>query len=196
MSSLPNTNQIDVIKNFITNNDGIQRANRYEMSFSLPNLATVFGDYPTNTDITLYPAAVSFGARAINYVYDNLQGYGYGRAVPNSSKYVGGIVLTFLVTGNLKVMNMFYDWMDLFYQKQNQSKYLTTVYYENTVQYSTATLKFLNLNGVASANKSIWQFKEVYPVECMPIELSAKTDTPLLFQVVLNYKTITRSTAQ
>lgn len=194
MSSIPNTNQIDVIKNFITKNQGIQRANRYEVTFNIPNINSVGDDFvgPNNTNLILYPAAISFGARAVNYVYDNLQGYNYGRAVPNSSKYVGGIVFTFLVTGNLNVMNLFYSWMDLLYKKNNN--YFTTSYYNDVVKYSWAKIKFLDLNGNATAFNSTWTFKEAYPVECMPIELSAKTDTPLLFQVVLNYREIERST--
>ena len=196
MSSL-NTNQLETIKNFISTNGGIQRANRYEVKFKFPPIISV-NDVASNTDnlfVTAYPSAVSFGGRAINYVYDNLQGYNYGRAVPNSSKYVGGVVLTFLVTGNLFIMNKFYDWMDYLYGKKvigQSNAYYTTGYYQDAVQNCFMQLDFLNLNGLNATGKSRWIFKEIYPVECTPIELSAKTDTPLLFQVVLNYREIDR----
>jgi hypothetical protein len=146
----------------------------------------------------LYPSAVSFGGRAINYVYDNLQGPNYGRAIPNSSKYVGGIILTFLVTGNLKILNTFTDWMDLIYQNQTNGtpSYVNgsvvggwvSNYYGNNIAQNFK-INFLNLNGQTTQT---WYFEEVYPVECLPLELSAKADTPLLYQVVLNYRSFTR----
>lgn len=196
MSGL-NTNQLETIKNFISNNGGIQRANRYQVQFKFPPILASY-DPGSNTDnlfVTAYPSAVSFGGRAINYVYDNLQGYNYGRAVPNSSKYVGGVVLSFVVTGNLFIMNKFYDWMDYLYGKKvigQSNAYYTTAYYADAVQPAFMQLDFLNLNGLNAIGKSRWVFKEIYPVECTPMELSAKADTPLLFQVVLNYREIDR----
>lgn len=202
MSGL-NTNQLETIKNFISNNGGIQRANRYQVQIKFPQLPVGVVEQAgaqsgqDNLFVTAYPSAVSFGGRAINYVYDNLQGYNYGRAVPNSSKYVGGVVLTFLVTGNLFIMNKFYDWMDYLYGKRSvgqSNSYYTTSYYQDSVQPAMMQLDFLNLNGLNAIGKSRWTFKEIYPVECTPMELSAKADTPLLFQVVLNYREIDRIT--
>jgi hypothetical protein len=204
-------NQLSIIKNFINSNEGIQRANRYGLEFNFRNKFP--GDTLTNTttlttsigqtnynSLEMYPSAISFGARAINYVYDNLQGPNYGRAVPNSSKYVGGVVLTFLVTGNLNPMNFFYSWMDQLYRSKNvgsqpfigsQPSFIS--YYKEFTSGARAEIKFLDLNG---NRKQSWFCEEVYPVECMPIELSAKADSPLLFQVVLNYRNIYRGSIQ
>lgn len=204
-------NQLAIIKDFINANQGIQRANRYALEFTFLNKFP--GDTLTNTSVEktsigqgnynslkMYPSAISFGARAINYVYDNLQGPNYGRAVPNSSKYVGGIVLTFLVTGNLNPMNFFYSWMDQLYRGRNPgnqpffaSQPSIVSYYKDYTEGARAEIQFLDLNG---NRKQSWFCEEVYPVECMPIELSAKADSPLLFQVVLNYRNIQRGFIQ
>jgi hypothetical protein len=201
-------NQLSIIKDFISANEGIQRANRYTLKFSFKNkfpgdiISNTTGATPStgqgnSNSLKMYPSAISFGARAINYVYDNLQGPNYGRAVPNSSKYVGGIVLTFLVTGNLNPMNFFYGWMDRLYgsrifgiQPFHSGQPSVISYYKDITEGASADINFLDLNGNI---KQRWICQEVYPVECMPIELSAKADSPLLFQIVLNYRNILRS---
>jgi len=188
-----NSNNIDTIKNFLNTRGGIQRSNRYKIQISRPSLEGI----ANASNVVVYPSEVTFGARATNYIYDGLQGYNYGRAVPNSTKYVGGIVMTFLVTGDLFILNYFNDWFDAMYQKNNNSFFVP--WYTDTVQPANVILTYLDLNGNASNtanNQSVWTFEEVYPVECMPIQLTAKADSPLLYQAVLNYRTITRSGSQ
>ena len=109
MSSSQNLNNIETIKTYLDTHQGLQRANRY--SVLIKNITT------NGTALKCYPEAISFGARATNYIYDNLQGYGYGRAVPNSSKFVGGIVMTFMVTGDLDILTYFNNWFDFMYKK-------------------------------------------------------------------------------
>ena len=188
-----NSNNIDTIKNFLNTRGGIQRSNRYKIQISRPSLEGI----ANASNVVVYPSEISFGARATNYIYDGLQGYNYGRAVPNSTKYVGGIVMTFIVTGDLFILNYFNDWFDAMYQKNNNSFFVP--WYTDTVQPANVILTYLDLNGNASNtanNQSVWTFEEVYPVECMPIQLTAKADSPLLYQAVLNYRTITRSGSQ
>lgn len=185
MSSSQNLNNIETIKTYLDTHQGLQRANRY--SVVIKNIAS------DDTALTFYPEAISFGARATNYIYDNLQGYGYGRAVPNSSKFVGGIVMTFMVTGDLSVLTYFNDWFDSMYAKNANSTF-TVPFYDDAVLGSELYLTYLDLNGNPSPGRSVWTFKEIYPVECMPLEMSSKPDSPLLYQVVLNYRNIERST--
>jgi len=188
-----NSNNIDTIKNFLNTRGGIQRSNRYKIQISRPSLEGI----ANASNVVVYPSEVTFGARATNYIYDGLQGYNYGRAVPNSTKYVGGIVMTFLVTGDLFILNYFNDWFDAMYQKNNNNFFVP--WYTDTVQPANVILTYLDLNGNASNtpnNQSVWTFEEVYPVECMPIQLTAKADSPLIYQAVLNYRTITRYGSQ
>lgn len=187
MSSQQNLNNIETIKTYLDTHQGIQRANRY--SVVIKNIAD------SGSSLTCYPEAISFGARATNYIYDNLQGYGYGRAVPNSSKFVGGIVMTFMVTGDLNILTYFNNWFDSMYAKNEQNNNAFTVpFYDDSVLGSELYLTYLDLNGNPAPGVSLWTFKEIYPVECMPLEMSAKPDSPLLYQVVLNYRNIERTT--
>jgi hypothetical protein len=188
-----NNNSIDILKNFLNTRGGIQRSNRYKVQINRPALQGIAGA----SNITVYPSEISFGARATNYIYDGLQGYNYGRAVPNSTKYVGGIVMTFLVTGDLYILNYFNDWFDAMYQKNNNTFFVP--WYTDTVQPANLQLTYLDLNGNPANtpnNQSIWTFNEVYPVESIPLQLTAKSDSPLLYQTVLNYRSITRSGSQ
>lgn len=195
MSSSPiNTNNIDTLKNFLNSRGGLQRANRYEVKIYRPELKD--GLIPSSFT-TVYPSEISFGARATNYIYDGLQGYNYGRAVPNSTKFVGGIVMTFYVTGDLFILNYFNDWFDAMYQRTRNTFFVP--WYTDTVQPANLQLTYLDLNGnqaVTPNNQSLWTFEEVYPVEALPIQLSAKADSPILYQVVMNYRTIIRSPNQ
>jgi hypothetical protein len=195
MSSSPiNTNNIDNLKNYLNASGGLQRSNRYSVKIYRPELNDLPNGPQSSSYITVYPSEISFGARATNYIYDGLQGYNYGRAVPNSTKFVGGIVMTFYVTGDLFVLNYFNDWFDAMYNKKNNSFFVP--WYTETVQPANLQLTYLDLNGnqsISTNNQSLWTFQEVYPVEAMPIQLSAKADSPLLYQVVMNYRSITRS---
>jgi hypothetical protein len=185
MSSSQNLNNIENIKTYLDIRQGLQRANRYSV--------VIKHEINNVNFLTCYPASISFGARATNYIYDNLQGYGYGRAVPNSSKFVGGIVMTFMVTGDLDILTYFNDWFDSMYSKTANSTF-TVPFYDDAVLGSELYLTYLDLNGNPSPGYSLWTFKEIYPVECMPLELAAKPDSPLLYQVVLNYRNIERTT--
>jgi hypothetical protein len=189
-----NTNNIDNLKNYLDVRGGLQRSNRYSVKIFRPNLRDLPGGAVSSSYVNLYPSEISFGARATNYIYDGLQGYNYGRSVPNSTKYVGGIVMSFFVTGDLFVLNYFNDWFDALYNRKDNSFFVP--WYTETVQPANLQLTYLDLNGnqTTSGNKqSLWNFEEVYPVEAMPIVLSAKADSPVIYQVVLNYRALTRS---
>jgi hypothetical protein len=189
-----NTNNIDNLKNYLDVRGGLQRSNRYSVKIFRPNLRDLPGGAVSSSYVNLYPSEISFGARATNYIYDSLQGYNYGRSVPNSTKYVGGIVMSFFVTGDLFVLNYFNDWFDALYNRKDNSFFVP--WYTETVQPANLQLTYLDLNGnqTTSGNKqSFWNFEEVYPVEAMPIVLSAKADSPVIYQVVLNYRALTRS---
>jgi hypothetical protein len=189
-----NTNNIDNLKNYLDVRGGLQRSNRYSVKIFRPNLRDLPGGAVSSSYVNLYPSEISFGARATNYIYDSLQGYNYGRSVPNSTKYVGGIVMSFFVTGDLFVLNYFNDWFDALYNRKDNSFFVP--WYTETVQPANLQLTYLDLNGnqTTSGNKqSLWNFEEVYPVEAMPIVLSAKADSPVIYQVVLNYRALTRS---
>ena len=191
MSSTPNKNSIEHIKQIIDDNLGLQRSNRYAVSCIVGEVGKII-KMPSTFE--MYPLTLSFGARAIDYIHDGLPGYGYGRMVPKSGKFIGGVVMTFAVLQNQQPIDWINNWFDYIYgSTKNQSSGanigFTVPYYNNLIGPSMF-IKFLDLNG---NQNSQWTLTEFYPVECMPLELSAKTDQFLTYQIVFNYRQIKRT---
>jgi hypothetical protein len=190
MSSTPNKNSIEHIKQIIDDNLGLQRSNRYAVSCIVGEVGTIIGMPST---FEMYPSTLSFGARAIDYIHDGLPGYGYGRMVPKSGKFIGGVVMTFAVLQNQQPIDWINNWFDYIYGS-NKSESGTnigfTVPYYNNLIGPAMFIRFLDLNG---NQNSQWTLTEFYPVECMPLELSAKTDQFLTYQIVFNYRQIKRT---
>lgn len=186
-------NSIEVIKNYIQTNNGLQRPNRYKVQFlnlSAP-VAELFNG-TTITERTFFSNSLAFGGRATDVVYDALSGYGFGRMVPKSTRYIGGVVLNVPVTGNQWVLRFINRWFDTLYGNSATDAYKTNTftvpYYDDIVRACTMKVSLLDMNGdeVAGGN---YIFNEVYPIEALPIELNmANVDKFLTAQVVMNFR--------
>jgi len=181
-------NTIFEIKNFISRHKGLQRDNRYSVSFL--NLPASLGS-PPEDDFKVI--AVASGARAVDGISDNLMGYGSGRIVPRSQKFVGGILLTFPVTNDNFILDFFNKWFNTIYSggriAGNYSMPYMVNYYDSVVSPVQMKLKLLDPNG--NVNR-ICTFYEVYPLECLPYEFSmANQNSFLKYQVLLNYREYT-----
>lgn len=185
------TNSIQNLKSYLDNNSGLQRPNRYQIDLiNLPNAIRQNINLPTGSAnlITLFSGAVNFGARTTDITHDALSGYGFGRMVPKSTRFVGGIMATFPVTGNPWILDLFNKWFDYLYGKSatsNQGKFIVP-YYDEAVQNVQMAITLLNMNGAVSKR---FYFSEVYPIEAMPLELNmANIDKFLTYQVAFNYR--------
>lgn len=186
-------NSIETIKTYIQSNGGLQRPNRYRIQFL--NLSEpVAGLFNGNgiTERSFFSNSAIFGARATDVVYDALSGYGFGRMVPKSTRYIGGLVLTLPVTGNQWVLRFINRWFDLLYGNSDvdafRSNTFTVPYYDDVVRNCRMRISLLDMNGdeVPGGN---YVFTEVYPIEVMPIELNmANVDKFLTTQVVFNFR--------
>lgn len=186
-------NSIEVIKNYIQSNGGLQRPNRYKVQFlnlSQPIQALFNGG--SVVEKAFFSNAVSFGGRATDVVYDALSGYGYGRMVPKSTRYIGGIVMTVPITGNQWVLRFINRWFDTLYGNSSTNAYQTNTftvpYYDDIVRPCKMQVSLLDMNGeqVSGGN---YVFSEVYPIEALPIELNEATiDKFLTAQVVFNFR--------
>lgn len=183
-----NQNTIIGIKDFFDRHKGLQRNNRYQVSFlNLPSAlpAVAADDFQT--------LGVAMGARAIEGIADNLMGYGPGRVVPRSQKFVGGVLLNFAVTNDNFIMDFFNSWFNLIYSggriKGNYSAPFQLNYYDDIVYNTQMQIKLLDPNG--NTNK-IFTFYEVFPIENIPLELSmVRTNEYLIYQVLMNYREFT-----
>lgn len=188
---MANDNSILTIKSFLDNNSGLQRPNRYSVTFSnLPQAIKNFAGEQSTT-VKMFSNAVAFGARTTDVTYDALSGYAFGRAVPKSTRYVGGVVLTVPVTGNQWVLKMMNAWFDYLYGNTNNqasSNNFIVPYYDQAVRPVRMKVSLLDLNGNPVPNGS-YIFTEVYPIEAMPLELSmANVDKFLTYQVSFNFR--------
>ena len=186
-------NSIEVIKTYVQSNGGLQRPNRYRVQFL--NLSEpVAGLFDGNgiTERSFFSGSAIFGGRATDVVYDALSGYGFGRMVPKSTRYIGGLVLTLPVTGNQWVLRFINRWFDLLYGNASVDAYRTNTftvpYYDDIVRSCKMRVSLLDMNGdeVPGGN---YIFTEVYPIEAMPIELNmSNVDKFLTTQIVFNFR--------
>lgn len=181
-------NTITEIKNFFSRHNGLQRDNRYSISFL--NLPSALPQVP---DQDLYSISFGSGARAIDGIADNLMGYGPGRIIPRSQKFVGGILLTFPLTNDSFLLNFFNNWFNLIYSggrvKGNYNEPFMLNYYDNIVANTKMKLKILDPNG--NTNR-VMTFYEIFPLEALPLEFDMmKQNEYLKYQVMMYYREFT-----
>lgn len=179
------TNAINNIKLFFDRHQGIQRNNRYAVSFqglpaSLPQISP--DDLKVNS--------VDMASRAIDAVADNLIGYGNGRLVPRYQKFVGGVLLTFPVTNDNFIVSFFNTWFNTIYSG-GRLRGATSVpfqlqYYDDIIYPCRMKVDVLDPNG--NINRA-FTFFEVYPVENLPISMNmADNNKFLTYTVLMNYR--------
>jgi len=161
-------NSITFIKDFFDRHNGLQRSNRFSLSFiNLPDAIRP----PDNTEIN--PISVTIGARAIDGVADSLAGYGGGRTVPRSQKFPQGILMSFPITNDHFITTFFDRWFNALYsggrQRGNLQQAFQVGFYDDLISNTQMKLTLLDLNGEPNAT---FTFFEIYPVETMPIVLS------------------------
>jgi hypothetical protein len=184
----PNNNSILTIKDFFDRHNGLQRSNRFSMSFV--NLPEGLPQLP-NQDLN--PIAVTIGSRAIDGVADNLAGYGPGRTVPRSQKFPQGVQIAFPITNDHFITDFFDAWFNKIYsggrQQGNYSKPFQLSYYDDIIANTQMKISMLDPNG--NINRT-FTFYEIYPIENLPIELNMlKTNEYSMYQVLMYFRDFT-----
>jgi len=180
-------NSIISIKDYFNRHNGLQRTNRFSLSFNgLPSKISLKSE-------DLYPLAVTIGARAIDGIADNLAGYGLGRTVPRSQKFPQGVLVTFHVTNDNFLTQLFDTWFNLIYSGGRQAGSLSApfslAFYDDIVAKCQMTVNLLDLNG--NTNKS-FIFNEVFPIETMPLNFNMlKQNEYLTYQVLFMFRDFT-----
>jgi len=187
------SNSIVNIKEYFDRHNGLQRSNRYSLSFAgLPR------DLPQLPSDDIQAISVSMGARAIDALADNLAGYGSGRAVPRSQRFIPGVLLSFAVTNDNFIIDFFDKWFNLLYSggriRGNLNSPFQLSYYNEVVYPVRLNVNLLDPNG--DINK-IYTFYEVYPLENIPLELNMiEPNKYLIYQVLLNFREFTFKSTQ
>jgi hypothetical protein len=184
------SNSINDIKSFFDRHKGLQRNNRYSVSFvNLPS------GLPQLAPDDVQTIAVAMGSRAIDTLADNLTGFGPGRLVPRYQKFVGGVMLSMPITNDNFIVDFFNQWFNKIYsggRVAGSAQAPFGVSYYNDIIYGTEMhIKLLDPNG--NTNRT-FKFYEVYPLENLPFTLEmARPNEYLLYQVLMNYREFTIS---
>lgn len=174
------SNSINNIKQFFDRHQGLQRPNRFSIEFN--GLPPEVSEIAPNSELELIAAVM--GVRSIDVMFDNLSGYGFGRSVPRSTKFPGGVMLTFPVTGDNFILRFFQNWFNSLFPESLDGRQVA--YYDNVVRPATMKINVLDLNG---NKKSIFTFYEVYPLETLPLEFKmADNNTFLTHTVMMNFR--------
>lgn len=186
------TNSILTLKTFLSTHGGLQRPNRFLVTFPNlpPSLTTIYADHATN----MFAYAVTIGARAIDGVADSLSGYGPGRTVPRSQKFPQGVLLTFPVTTNSWILKFFGNWFNSIYSgglnavtgTGTNPKPFYVEYYDTLVKNTTMNVSLLDLNGNPCYK---YNFSEVYPLETLPLEFNSTNNNSFtLYSVLMMFR--------
>lgn len=181
-------NSIVNLKNYFKEHDGLQRDNRYKVTFfGVSNINGSLGDteeYFCNN--------ATIGSRAIDAVADNLAGYGMGRAIPRSQKFSGGVLITFPVTNDSHILTFFNNWFNYIYSGSSSApggypgSPFILGYYDSVVAPVSMQIQLLDPNGNINC---AYTFLEVYPIETLPMKLDmGSTNSFLTHQVLFNYR--------
>ena len=187
MTSLPNLNSIDNIKNFFASHNGLQLSNRFIMTITgLPQAIS------QNGTVEIQAEQVEWGPRALYFIQDSLSGYGNGRLVPRSQHILAsgsnGIVATFAVTNDNYILDFFNRWFNYFYSsyQNNNERPFILPYYDFAVAPVTIRLSLLDPNGYKNSETT---FFEVFPVETQPLFMSMmKADNYMRYVVTFGFR--------
>jgi hypothetical protein len=180
------------IKQFFDRHNGLQRDNRFSVSFEgLPQGLPSLGE-PGNS---LKTAMVEMGTRAMDTVADNLIGYGPGRMVPRYQKFPGGVLLTIPVTNDHHATNFFNAWFNLLYGGGRLRGALSSpfqlTWYHETIYPTKMIVDALDPNG--NVNRK-FTFFEVYPMETIPFQFSMENNNQFLkYSILMNYREFSMS---
>lgn len=189
---MADSNTITSVKEYFDRHNGLQRTNRYSVAFTgLPS------GLPTTPPEDFKAKSVSMAARAIDSVSDNLAGYGAGRAVPRSQRFIPGVLLTFAVTNDSHILEFYNAWFNKIYSGGRIRGSLAVPFqldfYNNIVYNCQMKVNLLNPNG--GINK-VFTFYEVYPIENIPMEVSMlEVNKFMTYQVLMNYREFTFTNA-
>lgn len=183
---MPLNNTIQSIKDYFTGKDGLQRSNRFSVSFSnIPQTISRYQDREYLADEFLLQQ------RVIDQLADNLTGYGIGRLLPRRQRFANGFNLSFPVAGDNKIVLFFNDWFNLLYSGGyssggNYPAPFSLGYYDDVVQPVTVDINLLDMNGNP---KTRFTFNEVMPVELLPIKMAQNVQNEYLrIALTFNYR--------
>lgn len=174
---------IGALKNRIANNGGLQRSNRFLVTIKNSKYFPIGESIGSEGTPNSYIAEnILLPVITMTTQADALAGPGLGRTVARGLAYRDGVLITFPVFGNLKLLENVNDWMkSIYYQNDGNIKVWVSDFYTNYAENSSIKVDILDLNGTITGT---YTFQETYPVEIAPIQLSATSNNEYLKIIV------------
>jgi hypothetical protein len=174
---------IGALKNRIANNGGLQRSNRFLVTIKNSKYFPIGESIGSEGTPNSYIAEnILLPVITMTTQADALAGPGLGRTVARGLAYRDGVLITFPVFGNLKLLENVNDWMkSIYYQNDGNIKVWVSDFYRNYAENSSIKVDILDLNGTITGT---YTFQETYPVEIAPIQLSATSNNEYLKIIV------------
>ena len=183
---MPVNMSIASLKDKISAAGGLQRNNRFYVSFNGPVDPFIQrpGQSEDDTPTQYIAETVLFPSVTMTTQADGLAGPGLGRTSPRGLYYKDGLLMTFPVFGNWQLVEGIETWIkSLYYQNSGSPQVWITEYYDTpqnfsqSIKNSSLAVNVLDLNGDV---KAIYNFTEVFPVEIVPLQLSTMTTNEYL----------------
>jgi len=176
-----NKNSIQYFKSTFLKN-GLHRPTKYEVTLMAPGQP----GGPGAGMLNFQPEALNLPGRSHETIKDDLF-FGPARSIPVARDFSGQIVMQFPVSDTQSERSFFEKWMDTVIDPEREfSKYNLN---SETINGGTMTIETFDSKGGVS---STYDFKEVYPLTIMPVNLGyGMRDSYTQMQVAMEFRSYT-----
>lgn len=171
---------ISAFKTKVVTNGGFQRNNRFYVKLTVPDtIENILGSSPASdgTPMAYMAESVILPSIIMTTQSDSLSGPGVGRTSPRGVTYKDGVMITFPVFGNWKLVTAMNQWMRNLYYPFEGNQGWVTEYYNSFIPDCALQIAALDINGEPSY---YYNFTEVFPVEIFPLQFSSLASNEIL----------------
>ena len=174
----------------ITDHNGIQRKNKFSVSFS----TKCMGENISTVELNPIPAIyMNIGQRGIELTPDRMTGPGIGRNVPTNPTFESdkGLLLRFPVEQDWSTYKAIHRWLtNLTTTSGGVSQKVTAAnYYDSCAKNGIVTVKAETYNGTTACT---FTFREAFPALIVPLDFDSEVNSGnLTYDVIFNFRTYT-----
>ena len=182
----------DQIIQRIANHNGIQRKNKFSVTFE----TTCLGDEISSEgdDLESIPAIyMNIGQRGVELTPDRMTGPGIGRNIPTNPTFESdkGLLLRFPIEQDWRTYKTVNDWIGKLAPINEFDSELVTAanYYDDCAKKGIVTVVAETYNGSAACT---FTFNEAFPALILPLDFDAEVNSGnSTFDVIFNFRTYT-----
>jgi len=176
----------------IANHNGIQRKNKFSVTFQTECLGDVISS--EEDDLESIPAIyMNIGQRGVELTPDRMTGPGIGRNIPTNPTFESdkGLLLRFPIEQDWKTYKIVNDWIGKLAPINEFDSELVTAanYYDDCAKNGIVTVVAETYNGIPACT---FTFNEAFPALILPLDFDAEVNSGnSTFDVIFNFRTYT-----